>query len=112
MKEAKKAVRGSGRVSFLARLDAIKKMIEEGHPLLSIYQEYEKDFGFSYSQFVKYVHKFIRSKQNASTELTIRETEKVTNKEPKHARTRTPDEPAFISSPTPRDDLIHPKPKG
>lgn len=68
MKEAKKAVRGSGRVSFLARMDAIKKMIEEGHPLLSIYQEYEKDFGFSYSQFVKYVHKFIRRKPEERAE--------------------------------------------
>lgn len=81
MKEAKKTVRGSGRVSFLARLDATKKMIEEGHPLLSIYQEYEKDFGFSYSQFVKYVHKFIRSKPDSDKDHPVTkeaEKEKVT----------------------------------
>lgn len=62
--EKKGTIRGAGRVGFLARQEGIKKMIEAGHPLLSIYQEYEKDMSISYSQFVKYVHKFIRSKPN------------------------------------------------
>ncbi len=63
-KGIKRTVRGAGRVGFLARQEGIKKMIDAGHPLLSIYQEYEKDMSISYSQFVKYVHKFIRSKPN------------------------------------------------
>lgn len=61
-KDSKTAIRGSGRVGFLARMDAIKKMIEAGHPLLFIYKEHENHLSISYSQFVKYVHKFIRSK--------------------------------------------------
>lgn len=61
-KDSKTAIRGSGRVGFLARMDGIKKMIDAGHPLLFIYKEHEKHLSISYSQFVKYVHKFIRSK--------------------------------------------------
>lgn len=60
MKEPKKAIRGSGRVAFLARLEGIKTMVQEGHPLLSIYQTYESDLPFRYSQFVKYVNRYIK----------------------------------------------------
>lgn len=106
-KTIKHAVRGAGRVGFLARQEGIKKMVEAGHPLLTVYQEYEKDLSISYSQFVKYIHKYIRRKSDGN------EGKKITPaKETTPIRTRTSDQPAFVSSPTPRDDLIHPKPKG
>lgn len=60
MRESKKAVRGAGRVAFLASLAGIKKMVDEGHPLLSIYKEYEKSMSISYSQFVRYVGRYIK----------------------------------------------------
>lgn len=59
-KMVRSVIRGSGRVAFLFRLEGIKKMVEEGHPLLSIYQTYENDLPFRYSQFVKYVNRYIK----------------------------------------------------
>lgn len=61
-KDSKKKVRGAGRVAFLARQEGIKKMIEAGHPLVSVYQEYEDELTIKYGQFAKYVNKFIRNK--------------------------------------------------
>ena len=103
-------IRGAGRVGFLARQEDIKKMVEAGHPLLSIYQKYEKDMSIKYSQFVKYIHKFIRSKPSGNIDSpTGKEAAGIKEKRP--VRIRTADQPAFVSSPTPRDNLIHPKPK-
>lgn len=75
-KELKTAVRGSGRVGFLARLDEIKKMIEAGHPLLIVYQKHESDLSISYSQFVKYVNKFIRGNKAEKQKNEIQEKRK------------------------------------
>ena len=97
-------MRGAGRVGFLARQEEIKKMYEAGHPLLSIYQQYEKDMSISYSQFVKYVHKFIRSKPNGNEGK-----KSIPAPETTPVRTRAPGQPAFVSSDTPRDNLIKPK---
>ncbi len=104
MRETKKPVRGAGRVAFLARQEGIKKMTEEGHPLLSIYQKYEGDLNISYSQFVRYVGRYIKGE--------VKNEPKPKQAKASPIRTRTPDQPAFVSSATPRDDLIHPKPKG
>lgn len=96
-KEKKNTIRGAGRVGFLARRDDIKKMIEAGHPLLSIYQQYEKDMSIGYSQFVKYVHKFIRSKPSEA-------------KSPEERKLKKPesgdDRPGFKSSTRKLDDLV------
>jgi len=96
-KEKKNMIRGVGRVGFLARQDDIKKMIEAGHPLLSIYQQYEKDMSIGYSQFVKYVHKFIRSKPS---EAKPTEERKINKLEPGD------DRPRFKSSTRKLDDLV------
>jgi len=99
-KEKKGTIRGAGRVGFLARQEDIKKMVEAGHPLLSIYQKYEKDMSISYSQFVKYVHKFIRSKSSGDNDRAAekgKDTKKTTP-----IRTRV-EQAAFVSSDTPRD---------
>ena len=104
--EPKKKRLGSGRVAFLARKEEIKTKIEAGYTMVSVYEEYEKQLGISYGQFVNYINKFIRSKPDESQ--GTKPAAPVT----KPIRARTPDQPAFISSPTPRDDLIHPKPKG
>jgi hypothetical protein len=102
MTGTKKAVRGSGRVAFLARLDAIKKMIEAGHPLLTIYQEHQSNLSFSYSQFVKYVHKYIRSKPKDETKTAPTIEAKRISRKPE------PGQPAFTRNED-RDDLINPK---
>lgn len=50
-----------GRVAFLARVSGIREMVEAGYPLLTIYQQHESDIGISYSQFSRYVARYIRS---------------------------------------------------
>lgn len=63
-KETKKSFHGEGRVAFLAKKDAIKKMVDEGYPVLFIYRKFEKEVKVEYSQFARYVRKYIRSETN------------------------------------------------
>jgi hypothetical protein len=60
-KETKKTFLGAGRVAFLARKAAIEKMIGEGYPLIFIYEKHSRELNISYSQFARYVRKYIRS---------------------------------------------------
>ena len=54
-----KVLRGAGRVAFLARIEAIRQAIGEGYTLTAVYSDHEKHLGISYSQFARYVSKFI-----------------------------------------------------
>ncbi|MGI4837305.1 MAG: TraK family protein [Janthinobacterium lividum] len=47
--------RGAGRVVFLARLDDFRKLIDAGHPLRAIYDDYAEQLGIGYPQFTRYV---------------------------------------------------------
>lgn len=98
MRETKKPVRGAGRVAFLARQEGIKKMTEEGHPLLSIYQKYEGDLNISYSQFVRYVGRYIKGE--VKNEVKPQEERK-----PKKPIEPNDDRPRFKQSGK-RDDLV------
>ena len=61
MVDSKKRVRkGTGRVAFLAHLEGIKKMIEAGHPLVSVFEEYESKLSIKSGQFGKYVRKYVK----------------------------------------------------
>jgi hypothetical protein len=62
MEEGKKKRLGAGRVAFLARKDAIKEKVDAGHTLITVYEEYQKDLGIGYVQFLNYVAKFIKPK--------------------------------------------------
>ena len=90
---------GAGRVAFLARKDAIKERIDAGRTVMSVYREYQKQVGISYSQFDRYVNKFIRSKEDGSTRNPTEEG----TKEKRPTRAREPGQPAFVSADTPRD---------
>jgi len=63
MEPPKKKRLGAGRVAFLARVGAIKEMIDEGHTMAAIHEKYSSQLEISYSQFVNYVNKYIRKKQ-------------------------------------------------
>lgn len=64
MKQSSKTNRrGTGRVAFLARIAVFQEKIEAGHTMASIYDDHKKELGVSYSQFSRYVNKFIRSNQ-------------------------------------------------
>lgn len=54
--------KGTGKVAFLAHLEGIKKMLDAGHPMISVFEEYENKLSIKSGQFGKYVRKFIRSK--------------------------------------------------
>lgn len=79
MEPPKKKRLGAGRVAFLARVGAIKEMIDEGHTMAAVYEKYSSQLEISYSQFVNYVNKFIRKKQEP----------KQTESSESHARTTT-----------------------
>ncbi|MEB2158958.1 TraK family protein [Xanthomonas perforans] len=55
----KKTTRGPGRVAFLAKKAEIAESVTAGHQLNSIYAGLEQSLGISYSQFARYVKKYI-----------------------------------------------------
>lgn len=65
-KRHQKRVRGAGRVGFLARRDEFAKLIEAGHPLRSIYNDHQDALDISYSQFTRYVTRYIRTVDDGS----------------------------------------------
>ena len=68
MKSPKKKRLGAGRVAFLARVGPIKERIDAGYTMASIYEDYQRDLGIGYKQFVNYVNKFIRDKRTTEKE--------------------------------------------
>ena len=78
MVDLKKKVRkGAGKVAFLAHMEGIKKMIEAGYPMISVFEEYESKMTVKEQQFGKYVRKYIRRKPEeklpAKSELKIKD---------------------------------------
>jgi len=55
----KKHRKGEGLVTFIANIDKFQKLLNAGYPQRSIYDKHEDTLGFSYSQFNRYVHKFL-----------------------------------------------------
>jgi hypothetical protein len=64
MTDKPKIRRGAGRVAFLARIDDFRKLLVAGHPLRAIYDDFAEQLGISYSQFTKYVGRYIRNEKN------------------------------------------------
>jgi hypothetical protein len=100
---------GTGRVAFLARKNDIKERIDSGRTSMSVYREYQKQIDISYSQFARYVVKFIRSKpdENQGKQSAAQDAgsgDKGATSKPEYGP------PKFRQSEN-RDDLIHPKPK-
>ena len=105
--ELKKNSRGAGRVAFLARIEDIRKMVDAGYSLLVIYEKYEKHLKISYSQFARYVTRYIRSKPRYEKEgekrVPATETKTIDSGEKEKRK------PAFTHDPSSgsnRDDLI------
>lgn len=102
MEDAKKKRLGAGKVAFFARIDKIKARIDARHTMITVYEEFEKDLGISYGQFVNYVNKEIKGK---------------TNDENKGKKPEEEVKPAAVDSGIPefkrsgkRNDLYKPKP--
>lgn len=93
MADLKKKHRGAGRVAFLAHLEGIKKMIDAGHPLVSVYEEYETKLNIKSGQFGKYVRKYVKGEPGKKKEV-VRKKEKAPSKE------------GFTLDPKSKEDLI------
>lgn len=53
--------RGDGKIAFLARLDTFQELFKAGHQQRKVFEKYESELGMSYSQFNRYVNKYIRA---------------------------------------------------
>jgi len=51
-------------VAFFAHLDVFRKLLDEGHPLRSIYDSHSEKLGIGYPQFTKYVGRYIKKAKN------------------------------------------------
>ena len=51
--------RGQGKIAFLADQDIVTMAVEAGCPLTFIYENYAYKFNISYSQFSRYVARYI-----------------------------------------------------
>lgn len=61
-KTPKEGPTGAGRVAFLARLEDFRSLIQAGWPVTVVYENHGGDnTGLSYSQFARYVGKYIRT---------------------------------------------------
>jgi hypothetical protein len=60
-----------GRVRFVAHLDGVRRSIDAGYPLVLVYEQYAAVLSMSYSQFARYVSRFI-TKLDAKANATIR----------------------------------------
>ncbi len=58
--------RGIGRVAFLAHLDAIRNGVEEGWPLTALYEKHQGELVITYSQFARYVARYITKAVHAT----------------------------------------------
>ncbi|MEJ2125202.1 MAG: hypothetical protein P8Y67_13115 [Alphaproteobacteria bacterium] len=58
------AKRNNGKVSFLAALSAIETDISAGHRLTDVYAKHRKALGIGYTQFTRYVSRYIRRHRN------------------------------------------------
>lgn len=92
---------GTGRVAFLVkpRFEAIKREVESGRTTMSVWREFGAEVGIKYSQFDRYVKRFIKgdTKRKEETKPEIK-------KRPQSGL------PQFKEN-TNNDDLIYPKSK-
>ncbi|HGN0313163.1 TPA: TraK family protein [Proteus mirabilis] len=60
----KQSRKGDGRVAFLAHADTFRELLSAGHPQRSIYDDHAEVLGISYSQFNRYVGRYLLAKEN------------------------------------------------
>jgi hypothetical protein len=120
MKTPKEGLNGAGRVAFLARLDEFRGLIQAGWPVTVVYENHGGDnTGLSYSQFARYVGKYIRkpTKRGAQQPTIPHEMTIPVAPAPEQMQSGTSTVPAPASKPRPgfrhdpssgnnRDDLI------
>ena len=66
------ARRGAGRVAFLAHIEAIRKAVNEGWPATAIYDQHKGNVGITYSQFARYIARYITGADDGKPEASSR----------------------------------------
>jgi hypothetical protein len=80
-----------GRVRFLARRDLISGKVGQGYPLSYIYAELQVQLKISYSQFARYVGKYIRLPASAAPPAkAVRAMDPTVSASPKPAAAASP----------------------
>lgn len=116
----KEGLTGAGRVAFLARLEEFRGLIQAGWPVTVIYENHGGDnTGLSYSQFTRYVGKYIRkpTKRGVQRARATDETQPATTPVLEQRQSTRPTQPSTMlkrqpgfqhdpSSGNNRDDLI------
>lgn len=64
------ARRGAGRVAFLAHIEAIRKAVNEGWPATAIYDQHKGNVGITYSQFARYIARYITGADDGKPEAS------------------------------------------
>jgi len=67
----KNKVSGAGRVAFIARLSEFQILLNAGWPITTIYDHHKgSNTGLSYSQFARYIKKYIQPQKSPKENLT------------------------------------------
>ncbi|PRE08849.1 TraK oriT-binding protein [Burkholderia multivorans] len=107
-KAPKERLTGAGRVAFLARLDKFRDLLEAGWPITVVYETYGgADTGLSYSQFVRYVGKYIRTPSKRGSEQVKPLDQSPTPTTPSPALSRLHPGPTPLQAPTSRSGFQH-----
>lgn len=91
--------RGLGRVTFLAKQGLIAEAMEAGWPLTLIYEKHAEKLGISYSQFSRYVARYITQVKSTTHDKVEKPTDKasiVLTKASRFAFNATPDKDELI----------------
>lgn len=97
-----------GRVRFFAHREEIRVGLSRGYSLILLYEQYADVFQFSYSQFSRYVSKYLKAPaaELGQSNAVALERQKEAAK-PGHADSRQTGLPQFnYRTDTPKDDLI------
>ena len=81
--QTSKAQRGHGRVAFLPLLEDIRKLLKDGYPLIFIYNRHQQQLGIGYTQFTKYIHRYLKTdnfSENKKETAAAKEKQSAVNK--------------------------------
>ncbi len=107
MNQTTKGQYGLGRITFKAHFAEIQQEIEAGYPLTQIYEKRKDKLGIAYTQFTRYVGKYIIgdavNKPNTETPLSNEQSTKTEARPSKYiSPTVTPKK--GLNDPTPLAD--------
>jgi len=102
---------GAGRVAFLAHLETIRKEVEAGWTMQSVYDTHGPKLGITYSQFTRYVARFVKEKPPRRLRAK-KELSNVLTRQPAHSPEvletpmKSKPHPLFEATPPPDQELF------